>query len=234
MRQVQQIMSMPISIDIPGSEEPDFFDAVFARLKQIDKRLSTYKQNSEVSRLVRGELKQAQLSEELARVIKGCKKAEADTNGYFSAWYSGIFDPSGYVKGWAIAETGEVIETGGHKTYCISAGGDILASSDSEKVWSIGIQDPSHPGKILNKLSISNGAVCTSGNYERGIHIINPKTKKPAKELLSVTIMGPDIVMADVLATAVFAMGLEGEEFMEHQKTYQALIIRRRNQESSQ
>ena len=114
----------------------------------------------------------------------------------------------------------------GYETFCLSIGGDILARSDGAKQWRIGIQDPRNPQKILNKLSIYSGAVATSGSYERGRHIINPKTGLPATELLSVTVTGPDIIKADVLATAVFAMGRQkGERFMKQQEGYQALIV---------
>jgi thiamine biosynthesis lipoprotein len=147
------------------------------------------------------------------------------TNGYFSAWYSSKFDPSGYVKGWGIAEAGRVIEKFGYKTYCIGAGGDILASSDSDKTWNIGIQDPKDSSKIINKLSISNGAAATSGNYQRGNHIINPKTARPAEGFSSVTVTGPDIITADILATAIFAMGKDGETLLKNHEDYQATVI---------
>ncbi|HET7528773.1 MAG TPA: FAD:protein FMN transferase [Candidatus Saccharimonadales bacterium] len=227
MRLTRHIMGMPTSLDIPGAE-PDVFEAAFERLIEIDHRFSTYKNDSEVSRFGRGELKEKDISDELKSVIKASKDAERLTGGYFSAWAGGVFDPSGYVKGWAIAEAGKVIENSGYKTYCLGAGGDILARSDSGRLWNIGIQDPLDRGKILNKLSITDGAVCTSGSYERGAHIINPKTGEPANELLSVTVTGPDVIMADILATACFAMGYKAAEFMKRQKGYQALIIRNR------
>jgi thiamine biosynthesis lipoprotein len=207
MRQVAQIMGMPISIDITDCSDDNVFNATFERLREIDNRYSTFKSDSEVSRFAAGLIAEKNLSAELKHVIKASRHAEKETDGYFSAWASGVFDPSGYVKGWAIDQAGEVIEKQGYKTYCIGAGGDILARSNTDKIWDIGIQDPDDKTKILNKLSISNGAVCTSGSYERGSHIINPKTKKPAVDFVSVTIVGPDIIQADVLATAVFAMG---------------------------
>lgn len=243
MRQVRQLMGMPITIDIPGAANDKVFDKVFKRLEQIDKRFSTYKPDSEVSKFARGELTEADLSDKLKEVIKACREAEAMTEGYFSAWaaclpdrQAGAFEPSGYVKGWAIAEAGKMIEKEGFKTYCISAGGDILARSDSDKIWNIGIQDPSDKSKMLNPstgsgqaniLKIKNGAVCTSGNYERGAHIINPKTQKPADELLSVTITGPDIIKADILATAVFASGTLNPNFLKEYPDYKALVIPR-------
>jgi len=217
-------MGMPISVDIPGCDDESVFEAAYERLKQIDNKFSIYKPDSEVSRYAAGILKDKDLSKELKFVISACKKANQETEGYFSAWASGRFDPSGYVKGWAIAEAGKVIQKHGFDTYCIGAGGDILAHGNQD--WVIGIQDPKDKTKILNKLSISNGAVCTSGNYERGDHIINPKTHQPAKELLSVTISGPDIIQADILATAVFAAGkAEGLKLLEHYKDYQAIIV---------
>lgn len=283
-------MGMPITIDIPGASDGKVFDKAFERLEQIDKKFSTYKPDSEVSKFINGGLTEADLRKELKEVIKACRDAEKLTDGYFSAWAKAPpvshldavqgskeeqasrikhtvneatdaadtamrqkaagaagsagrqgaavrnrwFDPSGYVKGWAIAEAGKVIEEDDYETYCISAGGDILARSDSDKVWNIGIQDPRDKSKILNPstssgqasiLKIKNGAVCTSGNYERGAHIINPKTQKPADELLSVTITGPDIIKADILATAVFAMGPKSVNFMKKQKNYTAFII---------
>src|SRR6478735_7394508 len=109
MRLARQIMGMPISIDIPGSDSPQAFNWAFARLRQIDKKFSTYKPGSEVSRYIKGELSEADLSPELKNVIRACRAAEKKTNGYFSAWAAGTFDPSGYVKGWAINEVGKII-----------------------------------------------------------------------------------------------------------------------------
>src|SRR5581483_12512347 len=101
----------------------------------------------------------------------------------------------------------EILKEHGDTAFCLAAGGDVLATSAGRKKWSIGIQDPLNKRAILNKLSISDGAVATSGAYERGSHIINPKTGRPAHKYLSVTITGPDIVVADVLATSIFAGG---------------------------
>lgn len=227
MRRVEQVMGLPVSVDIPNCGDEAVFDVVFTSFHKIDERFSTYKAGSEVSRFGNGKLPASALSNELKYVIKECKKAEKWTDGYFSAWAAGNFDPSGYVKGWAIAGAGEIIRRLGYKTYCIGAGGDILAASDSAKVWKIGIQNPTDKSKILNTLNISNGAVCTSGSYERGDHIINPKTNKPATELLSVTVIGPDIIKADILATAYFAMGQKAAGFMKRQKNYEAIIIPR-------
>jgi thiamine biosynthesis lipoprotein len=205
MRQVARIMGMPITVDVPECEDSKVFEKIFERFRQIDERFSSYKKDSELCRYQRGGIKKEDLSTEFKKIMSACKKAEQETDGYFSAYFSGKYDPTGYVKGWSINEAGKVIEKNGFKTYCINAGGDILARSDSEKVWTIGIQDPTDGSKIIKQLSIKNGAAATSGHYERGAHIINPKTGKAADKFLSITAVGPDIIKADILATAIFA-----------------------------
>ena len=99
MRKVEQIMGLPISVDIQNCTSASVFRAVFTRFHEIDERFSTYKSSSEVSRFAGGQLSHKDLSLELKQVIKACRRAEKWTGGYFSAWAAGPFDPSGYVKG---------------------------------------------------------------------------------------------------------------------------------------
>jgi thiamine biosynthesis lipoprotein len=228
MRRNQIIMGTGVSLDIPAAKDDKIFEEVFELLKKIDARFSPYKVDSELSEFQRGKILQKNLSPQMKEVKAACKKFEKLTDGYFTANFAGHFDPTGYVKGWAIAEAGKLIENLGYKTFCLGIGGDILAASNSDKIWQIGIQDPQDSKEILNKLSISNGAVATSGNYERGGHILNPKAGQPADELLSITVVGPDIIIADVLATAGFAMGRKGPDFVNSQKGYQALAVARK------
>ncbi len=223
MRQVAHIMGMPVSVDIPDCQEPKVFSEVFARLKDIDQKFSPYKKDSQLNLFNRGLLKKP--DKELRLIIKKCEVARELSDGFFSAWVGGTFDPSGYVKGWAINEAGKIIEKSGFKTYCIGAGGDILARSDSDKDWSIGIQDPLDKKRIIGVISGKNFAVATSGNYERGEHIINPKTGQPARDLLSFTVTGKNIIEADILATAGFAAGNFGINLVGNRRGYEALAI---------
>ena len=229
MRRSQMIMGTGVSVDIPGSKE-DIFEKVFECLREIDRKFSPYKEDSEVSKYRRGELREAGLSVEMKFVLHACRKAEEKTNGYFSAWYGSEWDPSGYVKGWAIEKAGMIIKKSGYRTFCVSIGGDLQAASDGSKKWSIGIQDPTDKSKILDLLSISNSAMATSGNYERGIHIINPKTSKPATDLLSLSVVGPGILEADILATAGFAAGKNWREVLAKFAEYEALAVRKNMQ----
>jgi thiamine biosynthesis lipoprotein len=225
MRKTALVMGTAATIDVPDLDEEQVIRAAFKCLRELDKRFSPYKKSSELAKYNRGELSEQTLSPEMKHVLHACRRWEEKTGGYFSAWYGGDCDPSGYVKGWAIAEAGKVIEKNGFSTFCISIGGDILARSDGKKKWKIAVQDPTDKNKLLDLLSISNGAAATSGNYERGKHIINPNTGKAADELLSVTVTGPDIVTADVLATAAFAIGKKGHKLVNSHRGYRALTV---------
>ena len=217
-------MGTGVTIDIPEAKNSRVFTDVFNYLKMVDRRFSTYKKDSEVSRYARGELKWWQRSRDLRHIINAVKDAEVATDGAFSAWAAGTFEPSGYVKGWSIEQASKIIEKAGFDTYCISIGGDINARG--EKVWKIGIQDPKDKKRSFVTLNIKDRAVATSGNYVRGAHIINPKTGQPADGLSSVTVVGPNIIDADVLATAAFVLGDFAINFIGGQaKGYEALAV---------
>lgn len=223
MRQVEQIMSMPISIDIIGVNKPAIFKAAFDQFRQIEQRFSRFLAGSEVSIYNQGG--KHQFSDEFSFVQRACATWHKATDGYFSAYYNGTYDPLGYVKGWAIGEVAKSIEATGAGTYFINAGGDILARSDSDKTWQIGLQHPLNKHAIIAKLAAKNIAVATSGSYVRGQHIVNPKTKKPAHSLLSVSVYGADIITADVLATALFARDKNDLSWVVEYAGYQAIIV---------
>jgi thiamine biosynthesis lipoprotein len=225
MRKVEQIMGMAISVDIPQCENKVVFETVFDRFRNIDRRFSPYKNDSELSKYQRGELKYKNLSKEFKVVLNASKEAGKLADDYFSVYFSGKFDPTGYVKSWAISEVSKIIENNKFKTYCIGAGGDVLARSNSNKNWNIGIQDPKNKSAAIGVVSGNNLAVATSGSYERGRHIINPKTGEPAHELESVTVVGPEIIHADIFATAIFAEGLSGLILAEELEGYDAFAI---------
>lgn len=219
------IMGMPVVIDIPGLKNDQVIEKAFDNLRRIDEQFSPFKPDSELMRFRRKEVPADKVSIGMKNVMKACLEAERYTNGYFSARYGGEFDPSGYVKGWAIAEAKLLLFELGYRTFSISAGGDITTRSSGEKVWRIGVQHPKKKNALMGKIFGKNMGIATSGNYEKGTHIINPHTGKGAQELLSLTVVGPDIVKADVLATAAFAMGLSGLQFIDKQLDYEVLAV---------
>ncbi len=219
-------MGMPISVDVPACATDTIFDECFSRLHEIDSIFSTYHPNTEVSRYRSGSLKLQNTSKDFMKVMGACKEIESNTRGYFSAWYGGTYDPSGYVKGWSIEQVATLLRQHKLQTFYINAGGDVLVSSNSSKTWNIGIADPQNRMQTIGVISLRNGAIATSGTYEKGAHIINPKTASKATEVLSVTVCGPDIIRADILATTVCAMGVaKGKEYIENQPDYEAMII---------
>lgn len=226
MRKVDFIMGIPISIDTADSENEAAINDAFRRLREIDETFSTYKPGSEISRFQKGEISESNLSNDVRSTKKAIEAFEKTTNGYFSAYFNGAYDPTGYIKGWAIAEAAKVLRARGVSTYLINAAGDITTASEGQKTWHIALQDPFNRQASLGTISLKNGSIATSGTYERGNHIIDPHTHKPAELLRSVTVYGPDIITADVFATTCIAMGAKKAlGFINKQPGYEALLI---------
>ena len=152
MRRVEHIMGLPVSIDIPAAPTKDSFVAAFKRLRQIDADYSPYKPESYVSKVQAGTLALRNLPAEQQTVLQACMHWNTQTGGYFNAYFSGIYDPSGYVKGWAIQQASDVLYAGGHDTFCINAGGDVLLRSANGHVWQIALQHPRMPGLLWEQL----------------------------------------------------------------------------------
>jgi thiamine biosynthesis lipoprotein len=68
-------------------------------------------------------------------------------------------------------------------------------------------------------------AIATSATYERGAHIIDPRIGEPTTELASATVVGPDLTVADVYATTLFVMGLDGLKWIEERNGYSAYVV---------
>lgn len=197
MHRVEQIMGMPIVVEVRDGDVPE---DVFDWFRWVDETFSTYKPDSEVSRIARGELAVEDAHPDVAAVLARCEELRVETNGYFDARAGGELDPSGLVKGWAVDRAVELIEA---DEYCVSAGGDIRVRG----AWKVGIQHPLEPQAIAAVVEARDLAVATSGEYERGAHVIDPHTGQAPDGVLSVTITGPDLATADAYATAAFAMG---------------------------
>lgn len=221
-------MGMPITVEIVTDESlaRRGIAAAFDEFRQTDETFSTYKAGSEISRINRHELATNEASQEVREVLAMCEDLKVRTGGYFDIEHEGKIDPSGLVKGWSIGRAAKRVEQLGIRNYYIEAGGDITLRGHNaqDKPWRIGIRNPKNESEIVKVLEMSEGAVCTSATYARGEHIYNPKTGKPATALQSVTIVGQDVAMADVLATAVFAKGPEGA-MMAQSFGYEAYVI---------
>ncbi len=220
-------MGMPITLEVlDGNAADAAIDDVFEYFHEVDEAFSTYKPTSEVSRLNRGELELPKSSDDLRAVLEECARLKKLTEGYFDVARDGHIDPSGYVKGWAIYRAARLLNSRDITRYCINAGGDMQISGDgpSGGPWVIGIAHPFDPTKLAKKLYLKNMAVATSGNYERGNHIYNPRTGQMVEDPVSLTVIGPTIDQVDALATAAFCMGDQALPFL-HRQGYEAMSI---------
>ncbi len=227
MRRTELIMGMPITVVIPDREGLDrtgcrfasleeAAEAVFETFRRVDQRFSPYKPDSETCRISRGELLPSQASDEMREVLRLAEETRTVTHGYFDVRFRGRFDPSGLVKGWAIERAACLLAADGFVSFCVEAGGDIevRGANDEARPWEIGIRSPFEPSKLIRRLALQNRGIATSGTYIRGEHIYNPLTGRPANEIASMTVVAPNVYEADRFATAAFAMGPAGIEFM--------------------
>lgn len=195
-------------------------DAV-AWLRWVDATFSTYQPGSVISRLGRGELGIEQCPAAVGEVLAACEQVQAASNGYFSAYASGTLDPSGYVKGWAIERASDLLVRHGYGDHMINGGGDIQCrgSDAAGQPWRLGIVDPADGTAVIAVVSGNDVALATSGNAERGEHIVDPRPSagqpgEPGRPgplaVRSVSIYGRHLALADAYATAAFAMGPDG------------------------
>jgi thiamine biosynthesis lipoprotein len=222
------IMGMPIKVMVGGPRSGEHIRDVFALLRAVDKRFSTYKASSEISAINRGELAPDDYSVPMKEVFELSEKAKSATAGYFNIRRpDGLIDPSGLVKGWAIEKASQLLDERGIKNYFLDVGGDIMTRGGrSGRPWWIGVRHPLNRDQNVKRLALSGLGIATSGTAERGEHIYDPLTGRAPVGMQSVTVIGPSIMVADVYATTLFAMGVErGLEFIERQAGYEAFII---------
>jgi thiamine biosynthesis lipoprotein len=229
MKQIRLLMGMPITIEIIDSTATEAdLAAIYDYFQTVEDRFSPFQESSEVSRLNAGQLAPADYSPDLQLVLKLSEQTKQETNGYFDIYHQGRCNPSGLVKGWAISNAAALLKQKGFKNYYINAGGDIEAAGRNAagQIWRVGIANPRHPREIVQSVKIENRGIATSGTYQRGQHIYNPhQPDHQLIELLSCTVIGPNIYEADRFATAAFAMGRAGLDFIAGRPGLEAYLI---------
>ncbi|HEY9152217.1 MAG TPA: FAD:protein FMN transferase [Anaerolineales bacterium] len=229
MKQTRILMGMPITLEIVDeAANASLFDEVFDYFVYVDEKFSTYKDTSEISRFNRGDLKFENSSEDMKLIFQLAEQTRRESNGYFDIHHNGMIDPSGIVKGWAIYNAAEILSKKGFQNFYVDAGGDIQANgknSQGEK-WRVGIRNPFNMDEIVKVISVSDCGVATSGTYVRGQHIYNPMNAgQTITDILSLTVIGPDVYEADRFATAAFAMGRSGIDFIEYLPGFEGYMI---------
>jgi thiamine biosynthesis lipoprotein len=231
LRHVEYVMGTVFSFDIRAAPTTAIRHALgraVRHLHHVDAVFSTYRPDSHISRLDRGEISLSDCPPEVHEVLALCARAADVSEGWFSMTPAGRLDPSGLVKGWATEAASRLLHAAGaHHTY-VNGGGDLqlCGQATPSTPWRVGIAHPLQPGRILTVVSSDHQlAVATSGTTERGPHILDPHTGAPAAAFASLTVVGPALTMTDAYATAAFARGKEARDWMEALNGYDALAV---------
>jgi thiamine biosynthesis lipoprotein len=222
---------MPITVDVEGvadaARAAHEIERVFAYFTRVDETFSTYKETSEVSRINRGELAERDASPDVRTIFALADQTWRETDGYFDMYHDGRLDPSGVVKGWAVLQAARLLDGAGLRSFYVEAGGDAqLCGLREGWPWRVGIRNPFNHDEHVKVLSLTDCGIATSGTAVRGQHIYNPyHPGEPLTEVLSITVVGPDVCEADRFATAAFAMGRKGIQFIEHLPGFEGYMI---------
>lgn len=221
MKRVWQIMGMPVTLIIDDQQADDaVFESIRKYFIYVDERYSPFKPDSEVSRVNAG-LPRDEWSTELRSIWCKCEDTKHSTGGYFDVMHEGRFDPSGLVKGWAIDNAAELLRGRGVTDFYVEAGGDIQVNGHP---WRVGIRNPFNRHENVKVVELTDRGIATSGTYIRGQHIYNPKGDMTA-DVASLTVIAPSIYDADRYATAAFAMGRHGIQFIESMPGLEGYMI---------
>lgn len=231
-------MGMPISLALDGvhastAQGEQAWQDALASLREADAVFSTYRPDSAISRLDRGEITLADCPPEVGDVLALAATARSDSGGAFDVRRAGAdgqtrLDPSGIVKGWAVDRAARALRRLPGTNFCLSAGGDMVCSTlrQESPAWRVGIEDPRDPSRIVAVVPLRNGAVATSGLLHRGGHITDPRTGVTPSAFASVTVLAQTLCEADVDATAAFVLGADGPAWIADRPGRHALFVR--------
>ena len=235
LRHAEPVMGTVVSFDIrdagSGGRRAEVA-AGLARavdwLHRVDRVFSTYRPDSQVSRLGRGELGPADCDPEVAEVLALGEAAERAGEGLFSIRAGGVLDPSGVVKGWAVERASVLLREAGSLRHCVNGGGDVQTAGEPEpgRPWGLGVAHPLHPGAFATVVRGRDIALATSGTAERGEHILDPRTGRPVRgAAASVSVVGRSLTAVDIAATTAFALGPGGRAWLERQPGLEGFAV---------
>ncbi len=224
------VMGTIASIHVHDAADPvlidSAIDALLAELHRLEAMFSTFRSSSEISRVNRGELDVAACSPEVIDVLDACTWLEHASNGAFDIRARGRLDPAGFVKGWATERASRLLVEHGLEHWYLGVGGDIIVHGRpaGRERWTIAIADPSKRHAVITGITVSGGAVATSGTAERGQHLWDA-SGADADTWASVTVIGPSLTWADAFATTACAMGAAGLDWVSQFDEYRAFAV---------
>jgi thiamine biosynthesis lipoprotein len=225
LRAAWPTMGSMASVVIPrGSEDPAAGRAhpelaeVRAWFDEVVAVLSPFDEDSDLCRWRGGAVPLEECSPLLASVVGDVLALQRVTDGGFHPYdRSGRFDPTGYVKGWAVERAVWILASAGVRDACLGIGGDIqtIGVAERGRPWRVAVADPANGERVLALVHGGHPsaplAVATSGDAQRGDHIWAGLGGTPGhiqgspRALACVTVVGPQLRLADAFATAIWA-----------------------------
>lgn len=205
-------------------------DEIKIFLRDVESELSPFLPQSEISKINSGQIKIADASARAQHILNLCDETKKLSGGYFDIKKNNKMrniDPCGLVKGWVISQSAMILKRRGFNNFLVEISGDMQTSGrpKNKKFWAIGIRDPFEKNRIIKILNLSDQGIATSGTAEKGCHIYNPVDNKTENDLISLTAVSPSVFDADRFATAAFAMGRRGLNFLENKKGLEGYAI---------
>ncbi|WP_394252685.1 FAD:protein FMN transferase [Arthrobacter pityocampae] len=192
---------------------PELMRGLIALFVAADHRFSTYRPDSELSRINRGGIGLTRASRPMKEMYERALEWRMRTGGRFTPHTpDGLLDLNGVVKAHTMAAGESLLLAASHRNWCLSVGGDLVADGmqPDGRPWTIGVVDPSDPDGYLTSIRAAPGAraVATSGTRERGHHLWDgARADSRTSGFLQATVVASDIITADVLATTLAAGG---------------------------
>ena len=230
---VERVMGTVVTIDGRDDVPPPAISDVVAWFHHVDATFSPWIADSAISRFGHGRLPDDERTADIDEVLDLCAHFRIETRGAFDAHAvpapnGSRFDPSGVVKGWSVDRAAALLERHGLRCFAINAGGDVVVRGAPEpgRAWRVGVRHPDHADRVATVVEADGPlAVATSAAYERGPHIVDPRTGGTPTSLLSVTVVGPTLAEADAWATAAFVLGPTGLDALADHPHLEAFAI---------
>jgi thiamine biosynthesis lipoprotein len=236
-RYVEQVMGMPVSLALRGRHADDAdarhaWQRCLSSLRRVDAVFSTYRDDSFVSRLNRGEVGAEDGPAEVREVLALAERARQESGGAFDVRRvagngATVLDTDGVVKGWAVQRAAVALSELADTDFCLAAGGDMVChvADDTRPAWRIGIEDPHDPTILVATVEVRRGGVATSGHAHRGRHVVDARTGEAPSAVASVTVLAEDLTWADIDATAAYAMGPDALTWLRSRPRRRGLVV---------
>jgi len=182
------IMGTPVRVKVKGPQATKLADLAILELKRLEKDLLV------------------ESSADYKACLAIAEKIKKLSRGAFDVRFAGKVNLRGIGKGYAVESVRNLLQKKGAKSGIIDMRSSIAVFGPQS--WKVGIKHPRDIDKLIGTIELKDDqSLATSGDYERGSHIIDPRTGKAAKACQSVTVIGTNAAETDALSTAIFILG---------------------------